>query len=70
MPAVIQSLDIENEYEYVEKYPKILEENPETREIKPRGENYMTVTHTGLSSSKRRVVLVWARRPVGRIWNT
>ena len=42
MPAVIQSLDIENEYQYVEKYPKILEENPETREIKPRGENYVS----------------------------
>ena len=42
MPAVIQSLDIENEYEYVEKYSKILEANPETREIKPRGENYMS----------------------------
>ena len=33
---------IENEYEYVEAYPKILEDNPEARDIKPRGENYMS----------------------------
>ena len=25
---------------YVEKFPKILEDNPEAREIKPRSENY------------------------------
>lgn len=33
---------IENEFEYVAEYPKILEDHPETREIKPRGENYMS----------------------------
>lgn len=33
---------IENEFEYVEAYPKILEDNPEARDIKPRGENYMS----------------------------
>ena len=33
---------IENEYEYVEAYPRILEDNPEARDIKPRGENYMS----------------------------
>ena len=33
---------IENEYEYVQKYESILKDNPETREIKPRGENYMS----------------------------
>ena len=33
---------IENEYEYVETYPRILEDNPEARDIKPRGENYMS----------------------------
>ena len=33
---------IENEYEYVDTYPKILEDNPEARDIKPRGENYMS----------------------------
>ena len=33
---------IENEFEYVEKYPKILTDNPEAREIRPRGENYMS----------------------------
>lgn len=33
---------IENENEYVEKFPKILEDNPEAREIKPRSENYMS----------------------------
>ena len=33
---------IENEYEYVQKYEKILQDNPETRDIKPRGENYMS----------------------------
>ena len=33
---------IENEYEYIEKYPRILVENPEAREIKARGENYMS----------------------------
>ncbi len=33
---------IEHENEYVEQYPKILEEHPEAREIKPRGENYMS----------------------------
>ena len=33
---------IENEYEYVEMYPRILEDNPEARYIKPRGENYMS----------------------------
>ena len=33
---------IENEFEYVEKFPKILEDNHEAREIKPRGENYMS----------------------------
>ncbi len=33
---------IENEYEYVETYHRILEENPEARDIKPRGENYMS----------------------------
>ena len=33
---------IENEYEYVETYPRILEDNPESRDIKPRGENYMS----------------------------
>lgn len=27
---------------YVEKFPKILEDNPEAREIKPRSENYMS----------------------------
>lgn len=32
---------IENEYEYVRAYPGILEANPEPREIKPRGKNYM-----------------------------
>ena len=31
---------IENENVYVEKFPKILEDNPEAREIKPRSENY------------------------------
>ena len=30
-----------NEYAYVCSYPEILEENPELREIKPRGENYL-----------------------------
>ena len=33
---------IENEYEYVETYSRILEDNPEARDIKPRGENYMS----------------------------
>ena len=33
---------IENEYEYVDTYPRILEDNPEARDIKPRGENYMS----------------------------
>ncbi len=33
---------IENEHEYVTQYPKILEENPEAREIHERGENYMS----------------------------
>ena len=33
---------IENEYEYVETYLRILEDNPEARDIKPRGENYMS----------------------------
>ncbi len=33
---------IENEFEFVEKYPMILEDHPEAREIKPRGENYMS----------------------------
>lgn len=33
---------IENENVYVEKFPKILEDNPEAREIKPRSENYMS----------------------------
>ena len=28
--------------EYVQKYEKILQDNPETRDIKPRGENYMS----------------------------
>lgn len=32
---------LENECEFVQKYPRILEENPESREIKPRGENHM-----------------------------
>ena len=33
---------IENENVYIEKFPKILEDNPEAREIKPRSENYMS----------------------------
>lgn len=33
---------IENEYEYVERFPEILEDHPEARQIKPRGENYMS----------------------------
>ncbi len=33
---------IENEFEYVEEYPMILQDHPEAREIKPRGENYMS----------------------------
>ena len=33
---------IENENVYVEKFPKILEDNPDAREIKPRSENYMS----------------------------
>ena len=33
---------VENEHEYVRVYPKILEDNPEARDIKPRGENYMS----------------------------
>lgn len=33
---------IENENVYVETYPRILEDNPEARDIKPRGENYMS----------------------------
>ena len=33
---------IENEFEYVEKYPKILTDNPEAREIRPCGENNMS----------------------------
>ena len=33
---------VENEFEYVEKYPKILTDNPEAPEIRPRGENYMS----------------------------
>ncbi len=33
---------IENEFEYIQRFPKILEENPEAREIKPRGENYLS----------------------------
>ena len=42
--GVLESLYdyIENEYEYIEKYPSILVENPEAREIKPRCENYMS----------------------------
>lgn len=33
---------IENEYEYVERFPEILKDSPEARQIKPRGENYMS----------------------------
>ncbi len=42
--AMLESLYdyIENEFEYVAKYPMILEDHPEAREIKPRGENYMS----------------------------
>ncbi len=32
---------LENECDFVEKFPRILEDNPESREIKPRGENHM-----------------------------
>lgn len=33
---------IENEFEYVQRFPEILKANPEAREIKPRGENYLS----------------------------
>ncbi len=33
---------IENEFEFVEQCPMILQDHPEAREIKPRGENYMS----------------------------
>ncbi len=33
---------IQNEFEYVGRYPMILQDHPEAREIRPRGENYMS----------------------------
>ncbi len=33
---------MENEFEYVKRFPMILQDHPEGREIKPRGKNYMS----------------------------
>ena len=40
--SVLDSIYDYIENEYVQKYESILKDNPETREIKPRGENYMS----------------------------
>ena len=48
---------VRNEYVYVKKYPRILEDYPEKREIKPRGKNYMYGVFKQL-----RAFFNWSRR--------